>query len=89
MIILYLSIGDYVTAVWSDGELCLFKISGFEIHGIGKWNVKTPCVKLERIKGTRAWLLREEDNTQTYIFKSSIQITWVDPEYVLTHILSK
>lgn len=73
-------IGDYVTAVFYSSEVTLFKVSDVVFHK------RERCVKLERLKGTKAG---EFEYSSKLIYKSSNQITWVDPQTVTMFYLLK
>lgn len=78
-----LNIGDYVTAVWANGDVALFKIAGSRF-GNRKWQPRSLELKLERMF-SEDW--NNSNNKPTY--KKESQVTWVDPDYVLMHFLVK
>ena len=81
------TIDDYVTAVFYSGEVSLFKVSGFkQKRGRRGWGNQTIHAELQRLERTNTW---QEGSTNANIFKTSNQITWVDPNWVMMHFLIK
>jgi len=82
-----LVVGDFVTAVWDSGNLCLFKVMGFAKRK--RWLLSGETyIKLDRVKNTAAWT-RYENVKRKPVLKRGEQVTWVDPNYVLIHFLSQ
>lgn len=79
-----LNIGDYVTAIWANSELELFKVIGFERRNQGTRHNRADCIKLQRLFSDE-----ENNSNDKPTYKLSSQVTWVDPEYVVIHFLSR
>jgi len=55
-----LVVGDFVTAVWDSGNLCLFKVMGFAKRK--RWLLSGETyIKLDRVKNTAAWTRYENE----------------------------
>ena len=93
-----LAIGDYVTSIFADGELSLFKVLGFEHHTVTINHYNSPYVYnhdyiiLGRVKGTIAYFDSTRYNAKKInvqkVRKTSKQVAYADPKYVMIHILA-
>ena len=79
-----LKIGDYVTAVWANGNLALFQV----LSQKGPAHITSNCeyydLKLKRMFSAK----NNNSNSKTTI-KTSLQVTLVDTEYVIMYLLAK
>lgn len=101
---------DFVTAVFKDGELTLFKIINFEKTKIDHYinyerldydqhkgvvllrSEENQYVVLQRVRGTNAYSSNQDDYAQKLneklVYKTSKQVAYADPNYVLMHYLT-
>lgn len=85
-----LKINDFVTSVFSDGELTLFKISGFQQHTTDYFQQETlyktensQYIVLKRLSGTKATVSQNHFNAKQInskpVYKRSSQVAYTDP----------
>lgn len=101
---------DFVTAVFSDGELTLFKIAGFERHKIEYFmdyamldydqdkgivlnrTSENEYIVLQRVQGTDAYAKGNSVEIKKFnsklIFKTSKQVAYADPNFVMLHFFT-
>lgn len=85
-----LEIGDYVTAVWGGGEVALFEIAEFRDAGTKRRNGRMRQ-RHDEIGLHRTWRdghVKAETQIKL-VFKLPSQVTWVDKNYVMLHMLEK
>ena len=83
-----LVIGDYVTAVWTNGEVSLFEVAGFDENARcgGRRRYRVDIIKLKRVVKEE---YMSDELFKKLVKKETTQVTWVDPDYVFMYFLTK
>jgi len=85
-----IEIGDYVTAVWASGDVQLFEVVEFRNAGTVRRHGRLRQ-RHDEIGLCRAWkdgYTRAETQVKT-VYKMPSQVTWVDKNYVMLHMLER
>lgn len=78
-----LAIGDYVTAVWDSGELAVFSVIGSANRKRNHFSRKELLIKLKRE-------FKSSEQTQDKaVFRSCEQVTRIEKEWAILHLLVK
>ena len=84
-----LHVDDYVTAVWANGDLAIFKVVGFRERGSRAKNGRRRTqdeIILERFEKNPEI---DADVKNKPVYKQPSQVTWVDQGQVMLYLLGK
>ena len=81
-----LHVDDYVTAVWANAKLAIFKVAGFqEQHSKVRYR-RGRVIILERFEKNPKI---DADVKNKPVYKQPSQVTWVDQGQVMLYLLGK